>query len=68
MIDEAVTKAAWLIFYTHDVSDAPTQYGCTPKLFEYAVQTAASKAEVLTIRNALAATRYGDHRALSDSA
>lgn len=62
LIDEAVTKSAWLILYTHDVDDPPSSYGCTPSLFEYAVKAATSKTEVLTVRNAIAAVRYGDSR------
>lgn len=27
----------WLIFYTHDISPTPSQWGCTPELFESAI-------------------------------
>lgn len=42
LIKEAVGQNAWLIFYTHDVDENPSQYGCAPKLFEQAVQAAVS--------------------------
>jgi peptidoglycan/xylan/chitin deacetylase (PgdA/CDA1 family) len=48
------SNTGWLIFYTHDVRDTPSQYGCTPTYFEAAV-TAASKsgAQILTIAQVL---------------
>jgi peptidoglycan/xylan/chitin deacetylase (PgdA/CDA1 family) len=30
----------WLIFYTHDVGDTPSPYGCTPRYFEDSVRAA----------------------------
>lgn len=45
----------WLIFYTHDVRDKPSQYGCTPGFFEDVVKKAAkSDARILTVAAALA--------------
>jgi len=45
----------WLIFYTHDVRDKPSQYGCTPRFFEEVVKEAAkSKARILTVESVLA--------------
>ena len=29
MIKQAVTRTAWLIFYTHDVAQTPSSFGCT---------------------------------------
>lgn len=46
----------WLIFATHDISDNPTPFGCTPELFEQVVQYAAdSGARVLPVIKALEA-------------
>ena len=54
-IDDLVANPGWLIFYTHDISDRPTPFGCTPETFEKLVSHAAqSGAEVLSIRDALA--------------
>jgi hypothetical protein len=53
----AKAKAAngWLTFYTHDVSDDPTPYGCTPAMLEHALETLqAAEIPVLTIKQALA--------------
>jgi len=34
LLSENEKRKAWLIFYTHDVSPHPSQFGCTPSLFE----------------------------------
>jgi peptidoglycan/xylan/chitin deacetylase (PgdA/CDA1 family) len=31
----------WLIFYTHDVSDRPSRFGCTPELLAHCIARAA---------------------------
>jgi peptidoglycan/xylan/chitin deacetylase (PgdA/CDA1 family) len=31
---ESIRRNGWLIFATHDVSDSPTRFGCTPALLE----------------------------------
>jgi peptidoglycan/xylan/chitin deacetylase (PgdA/CDA1 family) len=56
LIRQAATNNAWLIFYTHDVSDRPSNFGCTPGLLKHAVE-AASEAHlgILTIDNAVKA-------------
>ncbi len=38
LIDANSRSGGWLIFATHDISDHPTRWGCTPKLFETIVQ------------------------------
>jgi peptidoglycan/xylan/chitin deacetylase (PgdA/CDA1 family) len=53
VIDNNSQAVGWLIFATHDVSDTPTRFGCTPGLFERIVDYAAkSGAHVLPIRDA----------------
>lgn len=37
IIDANVRACGWLIFATHDVSDSPTRFGCTPAFFERVV-------------------------------
>ncbi len=60
LIAENVRKKAWLIFYTHDVRPSPSEYGCTPDLFEFAVaRAAASGSRILTVQKALAAAGSG---------
>jgi peptidoglycan/xylan/chitin deacetylase (PgdA/CDA1 family) len=34
VIDQTCREGGWLIFATHDISDTPTQWGCTPSFFE----------------------------------
>ena len=33
LIEQNMSRKRWLIFYTHDVREAPSPYGCTPRLF-----------------------------------
>ena len=40
LIKEVADKRGWLIFYTHDVEDNPSQWGCTPALLAQAVRAA----------------------------
>jgi peptidoglycan/xylan/chitin deacetylase (PgdA/CDA1 family) len=42
LIADAALQKSWLIFYTHDVEDEPSKFGCSPALMEYAVRAAAS--------------------------
>jgi peptidoglycan/xylan/chitin deacetylase (PgdA/CDA1 family) len=39
-VAQAVATSGWLIFFTHDVSDAPTPFGVTPDLLRAAVAAA----------------------------
>jgi len=50
IIDDNTEAMGWLIFATHDVSDNPTRFGCTPALFERIVDYAQkSGARVLPV-------------------
>lgn len=50
VIDANRSACGWLIFSTHDVSEAPTPYGVTPKLFERVVRYAVeSGAKILPV-------------------
>lgn len=54
LIKQAVTRTAWLIFYTHDVDLAPSSFGCTPSLFEHALKSAISAgAQILPVAAAI---------------
>jgi glycosyltransferase involved in cell wall biosynthesis len=54
LIDRNRKACGWLIFATHDISDNPTPYGCTPEFFESVVQYAVSSgANVLPVVQAL---------------
>jgi len=54
LIEKSVAQKGWLIFYTHDVRPNPSEYGCTPDLFEFAVSAAAqSGSRILTVEQVL---------------
>jgi peptidoglycan/xylan/chitin deacetylase (PgdA/CDA1 family) len=54
LIQENVRRKSWLIFYTHDVRQEPSEYGCTPELFESVVSFAAqSRSRILTVAQTL---------------
>lgn len=39
-IQAAQAATGWLVFFSHDVSDDPTPYGCTPDMLEHALACA----------------------------
>jgi peptidoglycan/xylan/chitin deacetylase (PgdA/CDA1 family) len=41
--DEARDANGWLIFYSHDVAERPSLYGCSPDLMTYALEAAARR-------------------------
>jgi peptidoglycan/xylan/chitin deacetylase (PgdA/CDA1 family) len=52
--DEAQTTNGWLIFYSHDVVERPSRYGCSPALMNHALEAASRrKIPVLTMADAL---------------
>jgi peptidoglycan/xylan/chitin deacetylase (PgdA/CDA1 family) len=52
--DQAQTHNGWLIFYTHDVADEPSPYGCSPSLLNEALEAASRrKIPVLNMAEAL---------------
>jgi peptidoglycan/xylan/chitin deacetylase (PgdA/CDA1 family) len=54
VLDEAVATNGWLIFYSHDVEDEPSPYGCTPALLRHALDaTARRKMPLLSVAEAL---------------
>src|SRR5918993_398677 len=53
MIDDNHADCGWLVFATHDISDAPTRYGVTPSFFESVVRYSHdSGACILPMRDA----------------
>jgi peptidoglycan/xylan/chitin deacetylase (PgdA/CDA1 family) len=54
LIEGNARQKGWLIFATHDVSDMPTKFGCTPILFEKIVRCSIqSGARILPVHEAL---------------
>jgi len=58
LIEQNRRARGWLIFATHDISEDPTPFGCTPDFFEDIVQCAVnSGARILPVVQALEALR-----------
>jgi peptidoglycan/xylan/chitin deacetylase (PgdA/CDA1 family) len=55
LIDDAQAQSGWLIFYTHDVADEPSPFGCTPEQLQSIVAYAAENGPVLPVRDVLRA-------------
>jgi peptidoglycan/xylan/chitin deacetylase (PgdA/CDA1 family) len=54
LVDEAIRTKGWLIFYTHDVQEYPSQWGCSPQYFENVLAYCISrKVKVQTIGKAV---------------
>lgn len=54
-IDDVAANPGWLVFFTHDIAEKPTPYGCTPATFERLVAHAVERGcDVMTVT---AATR-----------
>jgi peptidoglycan/xylan/chitin deacetylase (PgdA/CDA1 family) len=57
-LDAVVRATGWLIFCSHDIADQPTAYGCTPGLFQRALDGAAARGvEIVTIAAGLERSR-----------
>ena len=63
VIDENCSARGWLIFATHDISNDPTPYGCTPSFFEeivkYSVESGARVLPVARVLDAISSDRGG---------
>jgi peptidoglycan/xylan/chitin deacetylase (PgdA/CDA1 family) len=60
-------QKGWLIFYTHDVSEKPSPYGCTPALLAEALVLAVdSGAKVLGVMDVLRGWSNCDGEAFDD--
>ena len=69
LIDRSARPRSWLIFYTHDVDDRPSPYGCTLALFAAAVESAvAAGCLVLPVRRALDQIRLGPNQQPAEAA
>ena len=59
LITETVNRKAWLIFYTHDVEDTPSRFGCSPSLLRFALTAAVQAgAHIMPIKNAIGEIRF----------
>jgi peptidoglycan/xylan/chitin deacetylase (PgdA/CDA1 family) len=60
LIDEAMAKNGWLIFFTHDVGPEPSHYGCKPKDLEDVIDALKlANVETMPVKAAAAAAMIG---------
>jgi peptidoglycan/xylan/chitin deacetylase (PgdA/CDA1 family) len=53
-IDEVATNPGWLVFFTHDIAETPTPYGCTPATLEHLVRRCVEKGcRIVTVEEAV---------------
>lgn len=62
LIDDAQAANGWVIFYTHDIADAPSPFGCTPAQFQAIVAYAAENAPVLPVCDVIAGLGLAERR------
>lgn len=54
-VETARQTNGWIVFFSHDVSDAPSPYGATPAMLEHALaEVRDAGTEILTVKDALA--------------
>jgi peptidoglycan/xylan/chitin deacetylase (PgdA/CDA1 family) len=59
ILDDAKETNGWVIFFTHDVSDNPSPYGCLPRQLADVVQAVIERGiEILPIKNAAGKIRF----------
>lgn len=52
-VELARQTGGWIVFFSHDVSDAPSPYGATPAMLEHALQEVAGAGiEILPVKDA----------------
>jgi peptidoglycan/xylan/chitin deacetylase (PgdA/CDA1 family) len=60
-VEVAARRRGWIIFFTHDVSDSPSEYGATPEMLDHALSCVREVGiDVLPVKHALA--RMGSAR------
>jgi len=62
LINKNEMLKGWLIFYTHDVRNNPSPFGCTPELFERALSRAIrGGSQVLTVASVVNGLSHSTH-------
>lgn len=60
-LEDAKRQNGWLIFFTHDVSNQPSDYGCTPDALARVVELVAKAGiRVLPVKNAAGFARFAN--------
>ena len=58
VFDTTIAAGGWLILYSHDVSDSPSPYGCTPDLLRHALGAAlVRQMPIISVAEALRRAR-----------
>ena len=53
-LDQAIDNNGWLVFFTHDVGDAPSPYGVSRRMLDYAIEASIRRGiDILTLNAAL---------------
>jgi peptidoglycan/xylan/chitin deacetylase (PgdA/CDA1 family) len=64
LFDHTVATNGWLIFYSHDVADEPSPYGCSPSLLRHALDAAVRRnVAIQTVTDALRTAGASPHPA-----
>jgi peptidoglycan/xylan/chitin deacetylase (PgdA/CDA1 family) len=59
-VTAAKASGGWLVFFSHDVSDAPSPYGATPAMLEHALEAVTRAGiETLPVKHAFARATFG---------
>jgi peptidoglycan/xylan/chitin deacetylase (PgdA/CDA1 family) len=64
-IDAARKAGGWIIFFTHDVSETPSEFGCTPAQLQSIVSYAVENMPVLPVREVVATLGVAGDRSAS---
>jgi len=60
VVAKAAARRSWIVFLSHDVSENPSPYGCTPSMLSEALNAlAAVNIPILTMKDAVAAIKKG---------
>ena len=61
LVAQAKANTGWIVFFSHDVAEDPSPYGCTPAMLEHALDALkAAGIEILPVKSALARAVFGD--------
>ncbi|WP_011582193.1 MULTISPECIES: polysaccharide deacetylase family protein [Chelativorans] len=62
-IDDVAAEPGWLVFFTHDIAEVPTPFGCTPGTFEHLVSYAVAKGcRIVTVGEAVSLLGWENKR------
>jgi hypothetical protein len=60
-ISEALRRPSWIIFFTHEINESPTEHGSTPAMLNHVLSRCRkAKLDVMTVKNALALSCFGE--------